>query len=188
MPSPSPLQLRIALAHVDRGLDVVRKLIVDRDPDTAPEHVILRVLAWCLFHAEGLRIADGPPRKDVPDLSIVGLDGKAQAWFACHGADLEELRRIIVHNKGVDVRVLFDQQEPLDRILNQLRGMKKRPPGMEKLALWTIDREVAVQLAARPELRQRWAVTVVADHIYVDADGIKADSPLTRIPLPEPEV
>jgi hypothetical protein len=66
--------------------------------------------------------------------------------------------------------------------------MKKRPPGMEKLALWTIDREVAVRLAARPELRQRWAVTVVADHIYVDADGVKVDSPLTRIPLPEPEV
>jgi uncharacterized protein YaeQ len=188
MPSPSPLQLRIVLADVDRGLDLVRKLIVDRDPDTAPEHVILRVVAWCLFHAEGLRIADGPPRKDVPDLAIVGLDGKAVAWYACRGADAEEVRRIIVHNKGVDVRVLFDEDEPLERLLNQLRGMKKRPPGMEKLAMWTIDREVATRLAARPELRQKWAVTVVADHVYIDADGLKVDSALTRIPIPEPTV
>jgi uncharacterized protein YaeQ len=186
MPSPSPLQLRIALAHVDRGLDVVRKLIVDRDPDAAPEHVMLRVVAWCLFHAEGLRIADGPPRKDVPDLAIVGLDGKAVAWFACGGADAEEMRRIAVHNKGVDLRVLCDQPEPVERLLNQLRGMKKRPPGIEQLAIWTIDREVAVRLAARPELRQRWAVTVVADHVYFDADGVKVDSALTRIPVPEP--
>src|SRR4051812_7054427 len=111
MPSPSPLQLRISLADPDRGVDIVRKLIVDRDPDTAPEHVILRVLAWCLFHGEGLRIADGPPRRDVPDLAIVGLDGKAVAWYACGAADADELRRIIVHNKGVDVRVLLDKAE-----------------------------------------------------------------------------
>ena len=53
MPSPSPLQLRIALANVDQGLDLVAKLMVDRDPDTSPEHVLLRALAWCLFHEEG---------------------------------------------------------------------------------------------------------------------------------------
>jgi len=70
MPSPSPLQLRVSLAHVDRDLELVGKLILDRDEDTPPEHVVLRALAWCLFHEEGLRVADGPPRRDVPDLSI----------------------------------------------------------------------------------------------------------------------
>ena len=69
-------------------------------------NVVLRVLAWCLFHREGLRIADGPPRRDVPDLAVVGLDGKAVAWYGCGSADAEELRHVIVHNKGVDVRVL----------------------------------------------------------------------------------
>src|SRR4051812_37135843 len=90
MPSPSPLQLRIELANIDRGLDLVAKLIVDRDPDTPPEHVILRVLAWCLFHEEGLRIADGPPRRDLPDLSVTRLDGKPATYIACGAADGEE--------------------------------------------------------------------------------------------------
>jgi len=146
---------------------------------------VLRVLAWCLFHREGLRIADGPPRRDVPDLAVVGLDGKAIAWYACGAADAEELRHVIVHNKGVDVRVLFDMPEPLERVIHQLRVMRKRPPAFAGVALWTIEREVVTRLAAAPELRQRWAVTVVADHIYVDADGVKVDSALTRVPVPE---
>ena len=184
MPSPSPLQLRIALAHVDRGLDLVSKLIVDRDPETPPEHVILRALAWCLFHQPGLRLADGPPRRDVPDLSIVSAELKAVTWIACGAADAEEIRRIVAHNRGVRVQTLFDEAAPRERFLHQLVNLKKRPPGFDELGIWTIEREVVARLVERTELRQRWVVTIVADHIYVDSDGVKADSPITRVPLP----
>ena len=182
--SPGPLQLRVALAHVDRGLDVVEKLIVTRDPQTSPEHVILRVLAWCLFHAEGLRLADGAPRRDVPDLAVLGLDLKARLWIAVGAADAEEIRRVVAHNRGVTVNILCDEEAPRDRLLRQIAGVKKRPPGFDDLSIWTIERAMVEQLAAIPELRQRWAVTVVADHIYVDADGTKADSAVTRLPAP----
>jgi uncharacterized protein YaeQ len=184
MSSPSPLQLRVALAHIDRGLEVVEKLIVGRDPHTPPEHVILRILAWCLFHAEGLRLADGAPRRDVPDLSILGFDLKARTWIACGAADAEEIRRVVAHNRGVVVHALFDEAGPRDRFIRQIEGIKKRPPGFDDLSIWTLERELAATLAARLELRQRWAVTVVADHIYVDADGVRADSALTRLPAP----
>jgi uncharacterized protein YaeQ len=184
MPSPSPLQLRVALAHIDRDLELVGKLMVDRDPETAPEHVILRALGWCLFHEEGLRVADGPPRRDVPDLSIARADGKAAVWIACGTADAEEIRRLVVHNRGVKVGVLFDDAAPRERFLHQLAGIKKRPPGFEELAIWSIDRALVTVLAARRELRQRWDVTVVTDHLYVDSDGVKADSAMTRVPVP----
>jgi uncharacterized protein YaeQ len=183
-PSPGPLQLRVALAHVDRGLDVVEKLIVTRDPQASAEHVILRVLAWCLFHAEGLRLADGAPRKDVPDLAVLGLDLKARLWIACGGADAEEIRRVVAHNRGVTVHVVVDEDAPRERLLRQIAGIKKRPPGFDDLSIWTIEREMVERLAAIPELRQRWAVTVVADHIYVDADGTKVDSAVARTPAP----
>ncbi|HVZ72141.1 MAG TPA: YaeQ family protein [Polyangia bacterium] len=184
MSSPSPLQLRIALAHVDRGIDVVEKIIVGRDPETSPEHVMLRVIAWCLFHAEGLRLADGAPRRDVPDLAVIGLDLKAQIWIAVGTADAEEIRRVVAHNRGVTVHVLVDDEGARDRLLAQIAGIKKRPPGFDDLSVWMIDRAFVRALAARDELRQRWAVTVVADHIYVDADGTKADSAFTRTPAP----
>jgi uncharacterized protein YaeQ len=184
MSSPSPLQLRIALAHVDRGLDVVEKLMVGRDPQTPPEHVILRVIAWCLFHAEGLRLADGAPRRDVPDLAILGLDLKARVWIACGAADAEEVRRVVAHNRGVVVHAVFDEEAPRERLLRQISGIKKRPPGFDELSIWTIERDFVERLAAIPELRQRWAVTVVADHIYVDADGTRVDSAVTRLHAP----
>jgi uncharacterized protein YaeQ len=184
MPSPSPLQLRITLAHVDRGLDLVAKLMVDRDPDTPPEHVILRAVAWCLFHEEGLRVADGPPRRDVPDLSTSRPDGKAATWISCAAADAEELRRLMIHNRGVRVRTLFDEDAPREHLLRQLAGIKKRPPGFEELEIWSVEREMIAQLAARDELRQHWAVTIVADHVYVDSDGVRADSAVTRVPVP----
>jgi uncharacterized protein YaeQ len=184
MPSPSPLQLRIALAHVDRGVDLVHKLIVDRDPETPPEHVILRALAWCLYHQPGLRLADGPPRRDVPDLSIVSPELKAVTFVACGAADAEELRRVIVHNRGVHVETLFDEAAPRERFMHQLAGIKKRPPGFEEIGISAIEREAVARLAARDELRQHWAVTIVGDHVYVDSDGVKADTPVTRFPVP----
>jgi uncharacterized protein YaeQ len=184
MSSPSPLQLRIALAHVDRDLELVGKLIVDRDPETPPEHVILRALAWCLFHEDGLRIADGPPRRDVPDLSIVSAELKAVTWIACGAADAEEIRRVVAHNRGVRAQTLFDEVSSRDRFLGQLAGIQKRPPGFQELGIWSIEREAVQRLATRDELRQRWAVTIVADHFYVDSDGLKADSAITRVPVP----
>jgi uncharacterized protein YaeQ len=180
----APLQVRIALAHVDRGLELVHKLIANRDPATPAEHVVLRLLAWCLFFQEGLRLGDGPPRRDVPDLSIVSPERKAVVWIACGSADAEEIRRVVVHNRGVRVQVLFDETGARDHFLHQVASMKKRPPGFDDLAIWTIDRELVMRLAAREELRQRWAVTAVADHVYIDSDGVKADSAVVRSPVP----
>jgi uncharacterized protein YaeQ len=182
--SGTPIQIRISLAHVDRKLDLVEKLMVGRDPHTPPEHVLLRVLAWCLFYEEGLRLADGAPRRDVPDLSILSLELKARTWIACGAADAEEIRRVVAHNRGVAVHTLFDDAAPRDHFIRQIEGMKKRPPGFDDLSIWTIERELVERLATRLELRQRWAVTVVADHIYVDADGTKADSAVTRLHAP----
>jgi len=165
----------------------VGKLMVGRDPETPPEHVILRALAWCLFHEEGLRLADGPPRRDLPDLSIDSLEGKVTTWISCGAADAEELRRLIAHNRGVTVRALFTDEARRDHFVRQLAAVKKRPPGFEDIAIWTIDGDLPARLAAREELRQRWAVTVVADHVYVDSDGVKADSAVTRTPVPARE-
>jgi uncharacterized protein YaeQ len=185
MSSPSPLQLRISLANVDRGLELVSKLIVERDPETPPEHVISRVLAWCLFHQDGLRLADGSPRRDVPDLSVVSAELKAVRWIACGAADAEEIRRVIAHNRGVRVDTLFTEDAPRARFLAQLAGVKKRPPGFEEIGIWSIEREPVVRLTEREELRQRWAVTIVTDHLYVDGDGVKVDTPITRLPVPQ---
>jgi len=49
-----------------------------------------------------------------------------------------------------------------------------------EIALWTIDRALVAALAAREERRQRWSLTVVGDHLYVEADGIPVDGAVER--------
>src|SRR5262249_56911899 len=121
----------------------------------------------------------GPPRRDVPDLAIVSAELKAVTWMACGAADAEEIRRVIAHNRGVRVETLFDEPAPLERFLHQLGGVKKRPPGFEEIGIASIEREAVTRLAAREELRQRWAVTIVADHVYVASDRVKPHNPIS---------
>jgi uncharacterized protein YaeQ len=182
--STAPLQLRIALAHVDRGVERIAKLILARDPEVPPAALMLRVLAYCLFFEEGLRVSDAPARRDRADLEVVRLDGKTALWIACGAADADEIRRLYTHNRGVVVHALFDDPAPRDHFLRQIEGIKKRPAGFDEMSIWTVDAAAVARLAERPELRQRWAVTVVADHLYVDSDGMAADSAVTRQPAP----
>jgi uncharacterized protein YaeQ len=183
-PSTGPLQLRISLAHVDRGVERIAKLILARDPEVTPPALMLRVLAYCLFFEEGLRVSDAPSRRDRADLQVVRLDGKTALWIACGAADADEIRRLYTHNRGVAVHALFDDAAARDHFLRHIETIKKRPPGFDDMSIWTVDGAAVARLAARQELRQRWAVTVVADHLYVDSDGLAVDTAVTRQPAP----
>jgi hypothetical protein len=47
-----------------------------------------------------------------------------------------------------------------------------------------VDAALVETLAAREEERQRWAVTLVEDHLYVEADGVAADAEVLRPAVP----
>ena len=110
---------------------------------------------------------------------------KAVTWIACGAADAEEIRRVIVHNRGVRVETLFDERGAARALPAPARAASRSGrPGSRTSGSASIEREAVTRLAARDELRQRWAVTIVADHIYVDSDGVKVDSPITRFAVP----
>jgi hypothetical protein len=46
--------------------------------------------------------------------------------------------------------------------------------------VWTLDAALVAALAEREDRRQRWGVTIVGDHAYVDADGRTLDGPIVR--------
>jgi uncharacterized protein YaeQ len=187
-PPSGPLQLRIALAHVDRGIERALKVIIAANSTTTSEQVILRVVAYCLFFEDGLRLVERPVRRDVPDLELVEPDGKVSLWIGCGGADADEIRRVVAHNRDARVHVLFTDPAARDRLLEQLAAVRKRPPGFERVSVWTVEEEAVASLATRRELRQRWTVTVVGDHLYVDSDGLKVDTAVTRHPVPDASV
>jgi len=187
LPTATALQFRIALSHVVRGIDRVRNVIVERHRLETDEHLILRVLAFCIFYDDELRFGPGPAAREAADLWARDATGKPTVWVDVDADDADRLRKMIQHNRGVAVHVLFADAGRRDALLAQLAELKRRPPELEALGIWTVDAALVGALAARDELRQRWAVTIVEDHLYVEHDGRTVDCPLQRTSLPPPE-
>jgi uncharacterized protein YaeQ len=161
---PTRMEFRIALSHVDRGRDASESVIVGRHPSEASDHLILRVLAWCLLHDDGLAFADGLADPDQPDLWAHDLTGRVTRWIECGAAAGDKLKKVLQHNPGaaVDVVVADPRRE---RELREELATWKRVPG--DLTIWFLDPALVAALAANEQRRQRWTVTIVGDHLYV---------------------
>ena len=178
------IQVRLALYAVDRGLDLNLKLMVSRRSDEPMKHVVLRILAFCLFTRDdptaGLRFAPGPADRDAPDLWAHDLVGRAIEWIVCDPVDAEELRHVLQHQRQAKVRVLFGSDESRREFVREVRSLRRRVPGLEVTDFRQVDSQVLDLLAQCDLERQRWAVTLVEDHLYVDAEGVSADSEVKR--------
>ncbi|MES1172187.1 MAG: YaeQ family protein [Bacteroidota bacterium] len=178
------MQIRLALSAVDRGLDLNLKLILARRPDEPTGHVVLRVLAYCLFYREdlggGLRFAPGPADRDSPDLWVHDLVGQPIEWIVCGDPDVDELRHVLKHQRQAKVRVLFGSERVREAFFQRVRSSRHRVPGIETVDFCEVSAELVGRLMECELERQRWAVTLVEDHLYVDVGGIAADSEVTR--------
>jgi uncharacterized protein YaeQ len=185
--SAPALHFRIALSHVNRGIDRVRNVIVERDRLESAEHLILRVLAFCLFFDDELRFGPGLGARGAADLWARDATGKPTIWIDCGVADADELRKMVQHNRGVAVHVLFNEAARRDAFMEQMTELKRRPPELDAIGIWTVDGALVGELAASDDLRQRWSVTIVEDHLYVETDGRTVDCALERVSAPAPE-
>jgi uncharacterized protein YaeQ len=170
------VEYRIALSQVDRGRTAEETLYAALHPSETPRHLTLRVLAWCLLHQDGLAFGPGLSTPDTPDLWAHDLTGRTTCWIECGAADPEALRKAAGKCPGAELHALFDEPRRASELAEALAGWKRAAD----LSIWTVDRALVEALAARTERRQRWTVTVVGDHLYVEADGEALDGPVQR--------
>jgi uncharacterized protein YaeQ len=173
-------EVRLALSHVDRGVQLEKALVLSRHPSESLERVTLRVLAYCLLADEALAPAPGGVSEgDAPDLLARDPTGELLVWVRCGGADPELVRKVINHNGKAAVHVVFSRPERHEAFLTEVnhRGPAR---GWDRVTVWLVDRALVQALAAREETRQRWTVTVVGDHLYVDSGDGSFDGDVTR--------
>jgi uncharacterized protein YaeQ len=175
--APTRMEFRIALSHVDRAIDLTENVIVGRHPSETAEHLVLRVLAWCLLHEERLEFGAGLSAQDAADLWTHDLTGRLTTWIECGSAQGEAVRRILQQNAGVTAHVVLSDLRRRDELLAEIAAWKKPLP----VVVWTIDPALVAALASVEERRQKWTVTVVGDHFYVDADGATFDGAVERV-------
>jgi uncharacterized protein YaeQ len=184
MYASTAMQIRLALSVVDRGLEINEKLVVARRAGEPMSHVVLRILAYCLFYRDDrpqcLQFALGPADRDGPDLWAHDLVGRPIEWIVCGELDAEELAHVLRHQRQALVRVLFGSDVERDGFFHRIRSLRRHVMGLEAVDFRQVSAEMVERLAAREEERQRWTVTLVEDHLYVDADGVAADSEVLR--------
>lgn len=164
-------EFRVALSNVDRGIDVQKSAIAARHPSETAEHLMLRVLAWCLLFDDRLEFGPGLCDPDAADLWTRDLTGQVTAWVECGTADADKVRHVLLHHGDATVHAVLADDRRRDELKAGVAGWKKPPRGRGGLCLWRVDRDLLVALAAREERRQAWNVTVVGGHMYVESDG-----------------
>jgi uncharacterized protein YaeQ len=174
--APVRMEFRIALSHVDRAIDLAESVIVGRHPSETAEHLVLRVLAWCLLKEERLEFGPGLSAPDAPDLWTHDLTGRLTTWIECGSAQGEALRRVLSQNAGVTAHVVLSDLRRREALLAEIAAWKRTLP----VVVWMIDAALVGALAASEERRQRWSVTIVGDHFYIDADGRSVDGEVQR--------
>jgi uncharacterized protein YaeQ len=174
-------EYRVAFSHVDRGLHLDRSVVVSRHASETLEHLTLRVLSWLMLWEERLVFGLGDAVGDAPDLLAEDLTGRVQTWIACGDVDPRHLRKVVQHNRDAVAHVVFGSTERRDAFVAEVESWGgRRPKGWERISLWTVDEQLVAALAASEAVRQRWNVTLVGDHFYVDADGVVADGEVVR--------
>jgi uncharacterized protein YaeQ len=174
-------EVKLQLSHVDRGVELERSLILSRHPSESLERVTLRVLAFCLLADETLESAPGGLSEgDNPDLLARDPTGQLVTWVRCGGADLELVRKVVNHNAQATVHVVFSRPDRQAAFAAEVAGRGAPPRGWDRVNLWLVDRPLVQALAGREDTRQRWTVTVVGDHLYVDNGAGSFDGPASR--------
>jgi uncharacterized protein YaeQ len=168
---------KIGLSDVDRGVYETLELKVARHPSEAQDHLVTRVLAYCLEVTDGLNFSRGLFEPDEPALSVRDLTGQMRAWIDVGAPDAARLHKAA---KAAPRVAVYTHRSPA-QLLRQLEG--ERIHRGEDIELYAIDRELVSALAARLERRMHFDLSVTDRHLFISIGGATFSGDVERLAL-----
>jgi uncharacterized protein YaeQ len=165
----------IGLSDVDRAVYETLELKVARHPSEAPDHLVARVLAYCLELTEGLDFSRGLWEPDEPALRVRDLTGRLIAWIDVGTPDAARLHKAA----KAAPRVAVYTHKPPVQLLRQLEG--ERIHRGREIELYAPDRELVSGLASRLDRRVQFDLSVTDRHLFVSIDGATLSGPVQRL-------
>ncbi|MEW5847280.1 MAG: YaeQ family protein [Myxococcota bacterium] len=169
---------KLNINRVDEGVYTDVTVTAARHPSETLEHLQLRVLALCLFWAEGVEF--GPALADAEGADVWGRDltGQVTLWVECGAADPEKTQRMVNAHPRARVVVLTCVPRREEEFLTLARkaGVRK----LDKVELWRVPEELMAELGAQESRRNTWSVTVSEGHLYLETDGRTLDAELVH--------
>ena len=167
----------IQLSHVDRGVYEALELKVARHPSEAEDHLVARVLAYCLEFTEGIAFSRGLSDPDEPALAVRDLTGELLAWI---DVGTPEAARLHKAAKAAPRVAVYTHKAPAV-LLRQLEG--ERIHRAEEMELYAFDREMIAGLVSRLERRMSFDLSVTDAHLFISLEGATFSGELTRLAL-----
>jgi uncharacterized protein YaeQ len=167
----------IQLSDVDRGAYEALALKVARHPSESAEHLLTRVLAYCLEYAEGIAFSRGISEPEEPALAVRDLTGALEVWIDIGSPDAARLHKAA---KAAPRVAVYTHKDP-DQLRQQLTG--ERIHRAEALELYAIDREVVAGLVKRLERRMAFDLSVTDRHLFISVGEDTLSGDVTRISL-----
>jgi uncharacterized protein YaeQ len=155
----------VELADTDRGVYQTLSFKVAQQPSESDEHMMARVLAYCLEYTEGIGFSKGIADPEDPALFVRDLTGALRVWIDIGSPDAARLHKA---SKAAPRVVVYTHKDPA-QLLRALDG--ERIHRAEALELYALDRELIAALVARRDRRTKLDLTVTQGHLYVTLDG-----------------
>src|SRR5438045_4518617 len=136
----------IELANSDSSVYESLKVSVARHPSETPEHMLTRVLAYCLEYTEGIALSNGLSEPHEPAIAVRDLTGVLKAWIDVGAPDAMRLHRA---SKAAPRVAVYAHKDAL-QLAARLRG--ERIHRIQALELYPMHFASLRQLPARHSL------------------------------------
>jgi uncharacterized protein YaeQ len=152
---------KIDLADSDRGVYLPLEVRVARHPSETEEHLLTRVLAYCLEYTEGIAFSNGLFDSDQPTIAVRDLTGSLRVWIDVGAPEAARLHRAAKLAPRVAIYTNKDALQLAARL------GAERIHRVEAMELYAVDRDWLASLAARLTRRMEFTLTVAERHLYV---------------------
>jgi len=167
--------LDVQLADTDRGVYESLSFKVAQQPSESDEHMMARVLAYCLEYTEGIGFSKGIAEPEEPALFVRDLTGALRVWIDIGSPDAARLHKA---SKAAPRVVVYTHKDPA-QLLRALDG--ERIHRAESLELYALDRALIAELVSRRDRRTKFELTVTEGHLYATIGGETLEGTVERI-------
>jgi uncharacterized protein YaeQ len=166
---------QVELANADSGVYAPLELRVARHPSENADHLLARVIAYCLEYTEGIAFSKGLSDPDEPAIAIRDLTGSLRSWI---DVGLPEAARLHRAAKAAPRVVVYTHKDSA-QLLARLSGEKIHRAA--ELELYAFDRDWLAALEKRLERRMQFTLTVAAQHLYLALGADTLTGSVTRL-------
>lgn len=169
-------RFEIALSDTDRSIYESLDWRVAQHPSESERHLVARVLARALEHAEGLEFSKGGVSDDnEPALVQRDLRGDLVAWIEIGAPSADRLHKAAKASPRVAVYTWKDPARLVDEIAE--RGVHRA----DKLELYALAPEVLDAIAVTLDRVNRWELAVSGGVLYLRIGDTALEGTVTRI-------